>query len=235
MDSRLSAIVNGRADKKIQAIYVLCTFLYYAIFLIFCIFLYKGESLGENRYGGFTFQHTAISNLGNPDLNPQAWWVFSIGMIGTGILLLPQLRYIYVHIRTDAPKSAKMMVLLLILTPLGMIGAGIINEHFLFVVHYIFGALVYAGLGLAAIYAFFFFILRMVRKKPWPTLWQFVLLYSFVLAACGFLFSQLALLGQPGFDDIDFLEWVMLVTLIGWFIGVHLILPGSGKEKKIET
>ncbi len=234
MNSQLSAIIRGRADKKTDGIYVVCTFLYYAIFLMISILLFEGGSWGEGSYGAFSFEDTAISNLGNPNLNPHAWWIFSIGMIGTGILLIPQLRYLCIHIHADAPKSAKIMVFCLALTPIGMIGAGIINEQFLFVVHYIFGALVYAGLGLAAIYAFFFFILRMIRKKSWPTLRAFVILYGMVLAACGFLFYQLAHLGQPGYPEIDLSEWVMLVALIGWFVGVYLILPVNYVEKKIE-
>ncbi len=234
MDSQLKGLFQGRADKKTHGIYVLCTFLFFLLFLVICMFLFEGGVWGENHYGGFSFQHTAISNLGNPLLNPRGWWIYTITMVGMGLLLIPQLRYLYHHIRVDAPKSAKVLMLCLALTPMGMIGSGIINEELLFVLHYIFGASVYAGLGLAAIYAFFFFIVRLIRRKSWPALWQFVIIYGLVLAACGFLFSQLALLGQPGFDEIDLSEWVMLFVLLGWFVGVYLILPGRVDDSKIE-
>ncbi len=235
MDSRLSVVVRGRADKKTHGIYILCMFLYYFTLIIICILLYEGGEWREQPYGGFSFEYTAISNLGNPSLNPSGWWVFSIGMIGTGLLLIPQLRYLYAHIRADAKRSAKLIVLCLSLTPIGMIGAGFINEQLFFVVHYIFGAMVFAGLGLAAIYAFFFFVVRLIRRKPWPKLGEFLILYGIVLTACGFLISQLALLGQPGFNAIDLSEWLMLFTLLGWSAGIYLILPGYGDESKIET
>ncbi len=234
MDSRLKILLQGRADKKTHSIYILCTFLYYVTLLIICIFLFKGGEWREQPYGGFSFEHTAISNLGNPSLNPKGWLIFSIAMVGTGLLLIPQLRYLYHHIRADAPKSAKVLVLCLALTPIGMIASGIINEQLVFIVHYIFGACVFAGLGLAAIYAFFFFVVRLIRRKPWPKLWEFLILYGIVLTACGFLISQLAQLEQPGFDAIDLSEWLMLFTLLGWSIGVFLILPGHGDESKIE-
>jgi hypothetical membrane protein len=234
MNSRWKAILQGRADKKIQGIYIVGTLVYYAILLITSIFLFEGGVWREQHYGPFTFLYTAISNLGNPLLNPRGWWVFSMGMIGTGILLIPQLRYLYYHIRTDTVKSAKLVVFFLSLTAMGLIGAGIINEQLAFPVHYFFGACVYGGLGLAAIYGFFFFIVRMVRRQKWPKPWQFALAYSVLLTACGFLFSVLFSLSQPGPHPLELVEWLMLVVLLGWLFWLQMILPRNNAEMKIE-
>ncbi len=232
MGSRWKTLLQGRADKKAHGISLLCTFLYYAIFIIIGILLYEGGIWRDRSYSGFTFEYTAISNLGNLLLNPQGWWIFSIGMVGTGLLLIPQIRYLYYHIRVDSVKSAKRLVFFLSLTAMGLIGAGIINEQLAFPVHYFFGACVYAGLGLAAIYGFFFFIVRIVRRKPWPKLWQFALAYGVLLSACGFLFSILFSLSQPGPHPLELAEWMMLVVLLGWFFWLYQILPGHGNEKK---
>ena len=225
MEFNLKNLIRGQAEKKIHGYYLIGIFLYFIVFIGVSILLFSGGTWGGATYGSFNPWYICISNVGDHLLNPRGWIFFSIATIGEGILLIPHVRYIYSHIHPEAPKSGVLFLLFLCVSVIGFAGIGIISEDTIFPVHYFFGGLVFGGFGVAAIYSFFFLLLQIVRRKPWPTIKQFVILCAIVLAATAYLLYTIALSNTNIPHSISLAEWVMLPTLMGWSVGLFLMMP----------
>ncbi len=234
MDFPVKRLVQGLADKKTHNKYLLAIFLYFFVLVAISAEFYQGGIWQGRVYegGGFAFYKAAISNLGNPILNPHGWVFFSIAMIGAGCLFFPHVLYLYHAIRPVAPKFAKVFAFFLFITPIGMIGAGIINEDLIFAVHYLLGGLCFGGIGLAAIFGFFFSIVRLKRRQPWPSPGGFIILYGIVIAGLVYLVNMAITVGTSDPRALHIPEWVMFVTLLAWLVGFYLLISEK-KEIKV--
>ncbi len=148
-------------------------------------------------------------------------------MIGAGLLFFPHVLYLYHSIHPVAPKFAKVFAFLLSFTPIGMIGAGIINEDLVFAVHYFLGGLCFGGIGLAAIFGFFFSIVRLKKREPWPSLGAVAILYGIIIAGLVYLVSMAITVDVSDPRAMHVPEWVMFVTLFAWLVGFYLLIPGE--------
>ncbi len=231
MDSPANRLIQGLADKRTHSKYLLGIVRFFFVLVAISARFYQGGIWHGRVYegGGFAFQKAAISNLGNPILNPGGWILFSIAMIGAGILFLPHVLYLYRAIRPVAPKFAKVFAFLLSFTPIGMIGAGIINEDLVFAVHYFLGGLYFGGIGLAAIFCFFFSLVRF-KRRDWHSPRGFAILYGIIVAGLVYLVATAMAVDTGDPRAMHLPEWVILVTLLSWLVGFYLLIPANPKS-----
>ncbi|HMF31948.1 MAG TPA: hypothetical protein VKK79_11055, partial [Candidatus Lokiarchaeia archaeon] len=122
MEFNIKNLIRGQAEKKIHGYYLISIYLYFTVFIVVSILLFSGGTWGNTTYGTFNPWYICISNVGDHLLNPQGWIYFSIATIGEAFLLIPHVRYIYSHIRPEAPKSAALFLLLMSVSVIGFAG-----------------------------------------------------------------------------------------------------------------
>jgi hypothetical protein len=213
-------IIKGNGSRFGHTIYILFLSILFFIGIFLSASTYQGGIYQAQEYIlPFTLSNTCISNLGNPNLNPRGWFIFSITLIIVSILLIPHVLYLNHHYHSDAPKFTTAIVVFISFSIIGLIGVAIFDENN-FTYHYIFATFAFGGMGLGLFLSFFYFAYRLYQKQQWPKPTSFIIFFGIILTVCIFLISQLLQFGFADPRDLNFAEWITFFMLLFWLIGI---------------
>ena len=118
--NRLHRLFQGHFTPQSLRMYVAVE----ALFFWGTIFLCWQQFPAENKFSILTHTFSYLGSF-NPDRNPAAWWLFTVAMVGWGLLSLPLLRYIARHLRSASPKPPEKAIALLYMGVVGIILVGL--------------------------------------------------------------------------------------------------------------
>lgn len=209
--------LTGRARKRDHGIFLIVVGIVVAAILILCGSLY---------FQPFTFRTACPSNLGNPNLNPRGWVLFSILMIAYGALLVPHALYLHRKIFPVTKGLTNSMLVFTLLGCAGMTGVGIFNETF-GAIHYVFAGFAFGGFGIAT----FLFMIILTRKKilekrkgfkAWAGI---IILYGIILSFVALMFREFAIFGFDAPWELYLAEWYAFFAILTWVFGAIFLLP----------
>jgi hypothetical membrane protein len=204
---------------------------HYALYFIWVLSIAFGLLLiSANLYSSpFSWRTVAISNLGNPNLNPRGWWIFTLDFVFAGIALLPIFKYLSSIFQTrsfNTPRIGSFWQMLMLFSSIGLIGVGIFNET-LGPIHYIFAIFGFGGMGLNIVYTFALLGYDIFHQRKWFRVTPWVILYFFTFLGISVILREFAIYGISNPADLNFSEWWGLVILIGWFIGAYFLFENE--------
>nr|MDO8083372.1 hypothetical protein [Candidatus Sigynarchaeum springense] len=211
----MSRTVSGRYSARVSWIYASLVHAILAAFLIWSLSFYPGE------YSMFS---NAVSNLGDPLLNPwPGWAVFSAGISTFGSLMVPHVLYLYRKLTAMDRKWGRRFLVTSVIGNAGNVGVGMFSEASATLVpHVIAAALVFWGLFSAAACSWPPLI-ALVRRLPSGRRYRCsvavlasMLLVTVVSFSTAMLSGFLTLLrgySIPGLLSMEFWEWMLVVSL----------------------
>lgn len=219
------SFLTGRSPKRFYiSFYLPFMVLIFSIFLLLSAIFYPNYNLIDN----------AISDLGVPYLNPNGWFLWSIGMIFIGLAMIPFIPYLYRRLRTINTYFTKIGISFIIIADIGMIGLGAFPQYEIFLLlHQINAGFSFTGLYLTLFFLGFPVMKDKRIKRP------FVGFFSFIgwSGIIGFLTTQIYCivkensvfdyvnLGSQWFLNFPLWEWVLLFCVFSSFIILVNILP----------
>jgi hypothetical membrane protein len=117
--SRIQEIFKGKFSK-----HFLIHILVPMMVIVFAVFY----ALAWLSYSNFDWTQNDISFLGAPELNPNGWYYWAIGMALTGVLYIPVIPFVYKQLISVHKIGTKIGIFFLILSSIGTIGIGIIPQ-----------------------------------------------------------------------------------------------------------
>ena len=223
----LKEIWKGESDKKTILIYFLLVFSIYLIGAIIGMLLYPG---------GFAFTEVYTSYLGGNTHNPLGYQIYNASEMISGILLIPYFIYYYKNLRANAKLLVFLASLFGILGLLGFAALGIYYQGADPLGHQISTWIAFGGFGLSAFLFLIIFFGRLIRKKEWPSIKQFLLVYGglFSLLILSLLLSEgeeiIAFMNiPPEYFNGKFTEWLFLLIVMYWLVSMAFAAPASKK------
>ncbi len=198
--------------------------LVYAIFIgliLVSVSLYPGD---------YSFLTNAVSNLGDPLLNPfPGWLFFSVALWSFGFLAMPIFLYQFRRLLACQRHFAILFIVLSSIACAGSVGVGFFTEVYAtFGAHVVCAVMVFGGLFFAAIVSWVPCLAGAVRSQPRPvrnarlaiTIVQMIVVAT-TATVTGTVFAQEEIHGivGVGFLSITFWEWMLLFC-----IGIHAFL-----------
>jgi hypothetical protein len=180
----------------------------------------------------FSLRTVAISNLGNPTLNPRGWWVFTISFVFTGLALLPHIKYLYSRFQSkpiEIPILKYIWLIFMLFSCIGMVGVGILNET-LGAIHYVVAIFGFGGMGLNMLYTIALLVYSTIRHRNWFPVKRWMIFYGGIFMAMGVLIREFSIYGIANPADLNFSEWWALFLLVGWFIGIYFLLEKDARS-----
>jgi hypothetical protein len=159
----------------------------------------------------------AISRQGNIVQNPVGSWFFIISTGLTGIFLIFYFLYLYRRLLPSVKLLCRLFLLCGIIGGIGLTFVGIFPEQSdLQFMHNIGSTMAFSGLGVGGGLSALIMFIRILQKRPWPTLWQL----GGVVALClQFMAMMLFIEGWSVF------QWTGFYTIYVWCVGMFLISP----------
>ena len=226
----LKTLWNGEAKPSSQLIYIIIVAGNFFAWLLVSMLLY----ISLNSY---SMQANAMSDLGNPFMNPRGWLFYNIGAISTGILAIPQVRWINRTIGMLSKPVARVQSMFIAIAAIGLIGVGIFNETVVYP-HVISAALAFGGLAVDMFLTTVTMAIQIVLKKPWPRLGDYVVFMAILYSIGAWMIYKIAT-NQGGTSGLNIVEWVLFLGLFAWIIGYVVVivrtrLPVSAIPKQVD-
>jgi uncharacterized membrane protein YiaA len=214
----LKTLLKGEAQPSGQAIYFAIVGGNFVAWLIVSLLLYM--SLAP-----YSMLTNAISNLGNPTLNPRGWLFFSVAMVSTGVLAIPHVLWIDKTIGKLSRPHARVQATFMAIAAIGMVGVGLFNETILYP-HYFFAALAFGGLGADMFLTTVTMAIQIVLKMQWPRLADYVVFMAILYSVGAWMIYKIAT-NHGGERGLDIVEWVLFLCLFGWLVGYIVVIAHS--------
>lgn len=233
---RWQEFLTGRLSKqyltRIHVPLMICTFIVFHILAM----IYYPEPYDLSLHD--------ISYLGAPALNPKGWIYWAIALTITGILYLPLIPYFFRYFNSVSRFWGKLGTIFVSFSAIGMIGLGIFPQYPQFAdLHTINATFSFAGMYFT-LFSYGISLTRSVLNKD-PRISKFI--YTIIVGLgyggpIGWVTTQgirVLLLGGAFMDhspDVFFLirfslwEWMLLITLLGAFVCLVLIVPSEQKK-----
>lgn len=143
---KLGRLLCGIYSTRFSWFYVSISYSIYGAFLLWSVAFFPGE---------YSIFLNAVSNLGDPFLNPwPGWGIFSAGICTFGFLMIPHAIYIYKRISILAQKWATRFLVASIIGYAGHVGVGVFSEApATLCSHAIAAAMTFGGLLSAAMFS----------------------------------------------------------------------------------
>ncbi|MHA1684693.1 MAG: DUF998 domain-containing protein [Promethearchaeota archaeon] len=206
--------ITGKLEEKEHGFYLIFLGIPSALLLIATI----------SMYDGFSFMDVWVSALGNPDLNPRAWWLFSILLVTVGTLLFPHFMSIFNHLHRIVPRLAIVMMMFLVTSQIGMVGVGLFNET-MGVIHDIVAIMAFGGMAVVILMAAGMFSIIIYKKglKDAALIRSFVVVYACVFTFVSIMAREFVIHGFVR-QDLDFAEWMAFFAIFTWIFGVYFLI-----------
>jgi hypothetical protein len=179
----------------------------------------------------FTFRAVCISNLGNPNYNSRAWWLFSVVCVLGALVLFPCCMYLYHHFTTPNIYLARLWVVFVMTGVAGLAAVGVVNET-IHPAHLVLAFFAFGGFGLALFLSLGILAWKVWAHEAWPTSGQFVALLATIGAFIGVILRELQIYGIANPADLNFTEWVAFALIMTWLVLLLLISPPLFGKKK---
>ncbi len=222
-------LIFGLASKKVHGIYL---FIVILILTLSCII---AQILYPVTYSMLDYH---VSAQGGINANPQGHIYWNIGMIITGILLIPHMLYLHRSFSSTSPKISIISCIISIIACLSISLIGIFPGD-LGLPHLIVGCTTFFGF----IIAFNLDGIILIERKQkfpnqWPQTWNYLLFYFFL--NCSFIGALIIPEISLNLDKLPFdprwlsfpiWEWTLFISVFIWMIGFFLLMPEPLKSK----
>lgn len=212
--------ITGRASKEVYrktligvSVLIICTFLFSIIF-------YPGD---------FSFLTTQVSSLGGFRPESLGYYMFTIGFVTMGILLIPHGLYLFRSLKSDLGLFGHISFFLLITACLGIIGVGLFPMSFSRAVHWIAAGMAFGGIAIGMVFLIGPLRGRIKRGAKWPTNLLIIALFSplIITAILTIVIVGVPVVGQilnnQELNEPDIwalFEWLLVFSSMYWFIGI---------------
>jgi hypothetical membrane protein len=216
-------VLQGKAPSKIHRVYILLIFFFFAVMCLIA------QNLFPEPY---SFLKNSISDQGCPLNNPNGYFLFNIGIIVLGLLLIPHFLYLSHVLRQIMPGVALITLILGLIGSTGMIFVGIFPKH-LEPIHGIvaritFIAFFFYGNGTFIIFLQTREFLKSFRSRSKGLI---IFLVLFNISFAGLIIACIFLEKPPGSQEIfhtffpfSIWEWLYFLVIMGWLIGAFILV-----------
>ena len=170
----------------------------------------------------FNFRDVCISNIGNPNHNPQSYLIFTFVCIFAGILLSGHQMYIYKNLKHISKIPAKIGLFLSLLGDVGLILVGIVNETY-FPEHFILAGFAFGGMGLAIFVSVFMLMWDIYKRRDKDLIPIFSTSMIFLAVCSSIILREFSIYGVNVASDLFFTEWIAFFLVMGWQIILYLL------------
>jgi hypothetical protein len=211
----LGRVISGRYSTRTSWLYVSSSYAFLVVFLFWSLSFFPGE------YSVFA---NAVSNLGDPIMNPwPGWAIFTAGICAFGCLMLPHAIYSYRRIATFKPGWARSFLVASVIGNAGYAGVGLFSEAPSTIVpHAIAAAMAFGGLISAAALSWSPAVARVKRTtsnhaRPGLiaalTIIVILPVVCFSMASLSAFISAMRGYMDPGLLSMQFWEWMLVGSL----------------------
>jgi hypothetical protein len=180
---------------------------------LFCVSsFFLGSLIILMAVAGGTFWSTAISNLGNPTIVPNSWWILTIVFEVFAISLIPIMRALPRVIPTTNKWLLFILQGLVGISVIGLISLGFFNET-LGNVHIILAVLAFGGMGLALFTSLPILIYVSAIHSPRIHSNRFLILLIVLFSFLCIILNEIRIYGIDTPSDLNFTEWMGTFTL----------------------
>lgn len=222
-------LIFGLASKKIHGIYL------FFIILILTLSCIIAQILYPDTYSMLDYH---VSAQGGVYSNPQGHIYWNIGMIITGILLIPHMLYLHRSFSSTSPKISLISCIISIIACLSISLVGVFPGNF-GLPHLIAGCTTFFGFIISFNLDGIILIERKLKfPNQWPQTWYYLLFYFFL--NCSFIgalslpeisFNLDKLPFDPRWLSFPIWEWALFISVFIWMIGFFILMPEPLKNK----
>ncbi len=186
-------------------------------FVVAVSIAYTGTLLVLLFASGGSLSTYAISNLGDPNVVPNWWWVETFLYVLISTLLIPYTRAMYRVIYSRAKPVKALWAFFMSSAIFGLAATGIFNETFV-LVHIITSIFAFGGFSIA-LFLSLLLLLSNVKKRH-ESINRSRVLILFVILGCGLaiMINELITYGVTDPSKLFFLEWMGMFTINAWLI-----------------
>jgi len=219
MNIFLRRIWNGDLSKRALLIYV-----------VFISVFFLGGLLILMSIQNWSLRNASISFLGDPNLVPDIWWIFSLLMIMLAIFFVPIIRLIPRIIPFPHKFFQIGTQIVMSISAVGLIGVGIINQT-VYELHIFVAVFAFGGMGLALLLSLPLSIYSIIKKTQRIDPRKFIILLIIIGIFFGIMINELLVYGIDNPQDLNFLEWTATFML---FVYMNLINWASNHKTTLE-
>lgn len=216
--------IEGKSNKNVYVknIFFISGFL--IIGVLTTAFLYEGE---------FSFLTKQISQIGNPNKNPIGSIIFSITLIITGCLLIPNILFFYRSLLPDVKIISIFSAIFLILGSIGLAMVGIFPASGNYTMHIISAIMAIGGIALSALASIAPIIKKIISDKGNHQVIKYLVIYGqFLTVAIMTIFLvAIPIINEFSAGTFDpnippdawpICEWAIFFSSIIWACGMIL-------------
>ena len=217
------------SSKEIHGIYLIFVILILTLSCVIAQMLYPVP---------YSMLDYHVSAQGGINANTQGYKYWNIGMIITGILLIPHMLYLHRSYSSTSPKISIISFIISIIACLSISLIGIFPGD-LGLPHLIVGCSTFIGFFIAFNLDGIILMKRKIQiPNQWPQTWYYLLFYFFL--NCSFIGALTIPEISFNFDKIPFdprwlsfpiWEWDLFISVFIWMIGIFLLMPEPLKNK----
>ena len=187
--------------------------------------------------GNYTPYEHHISDQGGILNNPEGHRIFNLGVILTGILLIPYFLWLHRRLLPTTPPLSRLATLFSIIGCIGFCFVGIFPQD-IKKTHDFAADIAFGGLGLGIFFTMFILARKTHLKGPWPNKFGFLAIYSLI-----FLIGGLAIYFQnywdpgsipvldPRLSNDEPWQWTFFTLILCWIWVIYLVCTNEIDEK----
>lgn len=188
----------------------------------------------------FSFLSTQVSSLGGFRPESPGYYLFTFGLIFTGILLIPHGLFLYQCLKDDLGILGYISVVLLFFASIGISLVGIFPTDLSYAAHLIAAIMAFGGIGLGMLFMLFPLIKMARNRMDWPS-YKLIIILSLPLlitmVITGIIVGipvGMQLLNGLEIDEPEIwalCEWFLVFTSVFWFFGLILTCDSELNNK----
>jgi hypothetical protein len=164
-----------------------------------------------------SFRMNAISNLGDPTILPNWWWILTVLYGIMAILLVPYIRVMYRVLYSPVKCFKILWALLMSMSIFGLTATGIFNET-MGLVHIISAVFAFGGLGFGFLLSLVFLLFNVITHHESIVASRVLILFLVMGICIAVGLNEIITYGVSDPMKLNFLEWIALFTLVIWLI-----------------
>ena len=212
--------ILGKQSKEVYhktllgvSILIICTF-------VFSIIFYPKD---------FSFLTTQVSALGGFRPESLGYYIYTVGFISMGILLIPHGLYLFRSLKSDLGIYGRISFFLIIIACFSISCVGVFPMSFSRAAHFTAAAMAFGGFVIGMIFLINPLVKRIKRGAEWPT-WKLIIILFSPLIITSIL--TIIIVGVPVVNQLlngqevnepeiwALFEWLLVFSSMYWFIGI---------------
>lgn len=210
----------GKSNKSTYVKSLLAVVLIFGLTILLSILFYPRV---------FSFLSTQVSSLGALRLYSPGYYIFTIGFISIGILLVPHGLFLYRCLKPDLGLLGNTSIFFLFLASIGISLVGVFPTDISYAAHLTGAIMAFGGIVLGMIFIIFPFAKRIRRDEDWPSISLIILLFSPLIITA---ILTAIIIGIPVGTQIlngleldepeiwALFEWLLVFFSMYWFFGI---------------